>query len=188
LKPLLTERLIIRNWEDRDRDLFHVINSDEQVMAFYPFRRTRAESEEWFEKWRHEIMATGIGGFALELRASGECIGYCGLKYPHVEPFLSAETVEIGWRLAPQFWGKGYVTEAAEKSLEYGFKTVGLPEIVSFAAALNNRSTAVMQRLGMRRDEISDFDHPRVPDTHPQLKRHVVYRISADEWRLKAGI
>lgn len=183
MKPLLTERLIIRNWEERDRDLFHLINSDERVMEFYPFRRTRADSGELFDTWRREIAETGIGGFAVELRSSGQCIGYCGLKHPNVEPFLPAETVEIGWRLAPPYWGNGYVTEAARRSLEYGLETVGLTEIVSFAVAANRRSTAVMDRLGFRRDEASDFDHPRVPNTHPQLKRHVVYRISADEWR-----
>ena len=183
MTPLLTERLIIRNWQDRDRDLFHQINSDDRVMEFYPFRRTRAESDELFDTWRREIAETGIGGFAVELRTGGECIGYCGLKHPNVEPFLPTETVEIGWRLAPPYWGSGYVTEAAEHALEYGFDTVGLPEIVSFAVAINRRSTAVMDRLGMRRDEAGDFDHPRVPDTLPHLKRHVLYRLSADHWR-----
>jgi RimJ/RimL family protein N-acetyltransferase len=181
--PLLTERLVLRNWEDSDRDIFHLINSDEQVMAFYPYRRTRAESDEVFDTWRREIAETSLGGFALALRNGGDCIGYCGLKYPRVEPFLPEGTVEIGWRLAPPFWGKGYATEAAERSLEHGFETLGLPEIVSFAAETNNRSTAVMSRLGFGRDEAGDFDHPRVPDTHPHLKRHVLYRLSADDWR-----
>jgi RimJ/RimL family protein N-acetyltransferase len=183
MTPLLSERLIIRNWEDRDRDIFHLINSDDRVMEFYPFRRTRAESDEWFETWQREVAQTGLGQFAVELRATGECVGYCGVKHPHVEPCLPAETVEIGWRLAPQFWGKGYATEAAEQSLQYGFETLGLPEIVSFAVEANQRSTAIMNRLGFRRDASGDFDHPRVPDTHPHLKRHVLYRLSAQDWR-----
>ena len=183
MKPLLTERLVIRNWEASDRPLFHLINSDEQVMEFYPFRRSRAESDEIFDTWHREIADTGLGGFALALRDGGECIGYCGLKYPRVEPFLPEDAVEIGWRLAPRFWGSGYATEAAERLLEYGFDTVGLPEIVSFAVAMNHRSTAIMERLGFRRDAAGDFDHPRVPDTHPHLKRHVLYRLSAQDWR-----
>jgi RimJ/RimL family protein N-acetyltransferase len=111
VKPLLTERLTIRNWEETDRPLFHLIHSDEQVMTFYPFRRSRVESDEIFDTWRSEIAATGLGGFALALRDSGECIGYCGLKYPRIEPILPGGTVEIGWRLAPRFWGNGYATE-----------------------------------------------------------------------------
>ena len=50
MKPMRTERLILRNWEDRDRDLFHRINSDERVMRFFPFRRDRAQSDEFLDR------------------------------------------------------------------------------------------------------------------------------------------
>jgi RimJ/RimL family protein N-acetyltransferase len=46
----------------------------------------------------------------------------------------------------------------------------------------NRRSTAVMQRLGMTADPANDFDHPHVPDSHPHLKRHVLYRLSREDW------
>lgn len=185
MNPLLTERLVIRNWEDRDADLFHLINSDEQVMEFYPFRRTRSESDAQLAALREDIEHVGFGLLALELRNGGDCIGYCGIKYANVAPHLPDETVEIGWRLAPQFWGSGYVTEAAERVLAFGFDDCGLPEIVAYAVPANHRSTAVMDRLGMRRDEAGDFDHPRVPDTHPHLRRHVLYRLPAAAWRQK---
>ena len=58
-----------------------------------------------------------------------------------------------------------------------------LEEIVSFAVWNNHRSTAVMERLGMRHDPAGDFDHPRVPDTHPHLRRHVLYRLTRSEWQ-----
>ncbi|MBO6716792.1 MAG: GNAT family N-acetyltransferase [Rhizobiaceae bacterium] len=183
MTPIVSGRLILRNWEDRDRELFHLINSDERVMEFYPFRLSRAEADNLLDKWRRELDDTGLGLFAIELAESGACMGYCGVKHPNVMPHLPKETIEIGWRLAPSFWGRGYVTEAAAQMLRYGFETIGLPEIVSFAVGANRRSTAVMQRLGMRRDEESDFDHPRVPETHPHLKRHVVYRLAAEDWR-----
>ncbi|RUT81415.1 GNAT family protein, partial [Mesorhizobium sp. M7A.T.Ca.US.000.02.2.1] len=67
--------------------------------------------------------------------------------------------------------------------LAYGFETLGLDEIVSFAVAKNRRSTAVMERLGMRADPSADFDHPGIPDSHPALKRHVFYRLTAQNWR-----
>ncbi len=185
MTPLHTARLTVRNWEERDRDVFHLINSDEQVMAHYPFRRTRPESDAQFDQWQREIAETGLGGYALALNDTGECIGYCGLKYPKVEPHLPPETIEIGWRLVPRHWGKGYVTEAAERILAHGFETIGLPEIVSFAVMHNEKSLAVMKRLGFHRDEAGDFDHPRVPDTHPQLKRHALYRLSAEQWRAR---
>lgn len=183
MTPLLTDRLIIRNWDARDGDLCHLVNSDERVMEFYPFRRTRAESDAQLIAWRDDIERIGFGMFPLELREGGDCVGYCGIKYANVAPHLPEDTVEIGWRIAPPFWGRGYVTEAARRILAFGFDEVGLPEIVSYAVPANRRSTAVMERLGMRRDESADFDHPRVPESHRHLKRHVVYRLAADEWR-----
>lgn len=186
MTPIRTRRLLIRNWEDRDRDLFFRINSDEQVMAFFPFRRTRAESDAFLDKLRLSIEENGFGFTALENRETGACMGFAGLNRQSVVPTPTPDTVEIGWRLAPEYWGKGYVTEAAEALLAFGFRDLGLDEIVSFAVWNNERSTAVMERIGMRRDQAGDFDHPSVPDTHPHLKRHVLYRLSHAEWACTA--
>lgn len=158
--------------------------------SWSPFRRSRAESDALFERVGRGIAETGLGFFAIALKADDRPIGFCGLALTDLEPHLPKGTVEIGWRLSTPYWGRGYVTEAACELLRYGFEEKGLSEIVSFAVAANARSTAVMQRLGMRRDLNRDFDHPRVPADHPALVRHVLYAISAEEWRaqrLKAG-
>ena len=84
--------------------------------------------------------------------------------------------VEIGWRLGIEHWGHGYATGAARLALGHGFATVGLSEIVSFTAGTNQRSRAVMERLGMRCDPAEDFDHPSLPAGHP-LRPHVLYRL-----------
>jgi RimJ/RimL family protein N-acetyltransferase len=86
--------------------------------------------------------------------------------------------VEVGWRLAVAYWGKGYAAEAARLALDYGFETLRLREIVSFTTVTNLRSRAVMERVGMRRDPADDFDHPTLADGHP-LRRHVLYRLGA---------
>ena len=182
MRRLETERLIIRNWEDRDRELVHRINSDDDVMQFFPFRRSRAEADAFLDRIRAENESRGYGFAALELKESGACIGFAGLYPDNVAPSRLAGAVEIGWRLAPEFWGKGYVTEAAEALLAFGFEELGLKEIISFAVWNNDRSTAVMRRIGMMRDLEADFDHPRVPDTHPQLKRHVLYSLKRKDW------
>lgn len=183
---LETERLILRPWEKRDRDLFYEINSDPQVMEFFPFRRDRQQSDAFFETLLLR-QAVRITFPALELRETGECLGFCGLHDGDVEPAFPAGTVEVGWRLATRHWGKGYATEGARAALKHAFETLGLPEIVSFAVHDNNRSTAVMERIGLRRDPARDFDHPHIPDTHAHLKRHVVYRMTAADWRTKKG-
>ena len=89
-------------------------------------------------------------------------------------PFAPA--VEVGWRLARAYWGRGYATEAARASLDDGFSRLALDRIVSFTVPANRPSLAVMERLGMARVEGGDFDHPRLPEGHP-LRRHVLYEL-----------
>lgn len=179
-----TERLIIRNWRETDRDLAFEINSDDDVMEFFPFRRNRAGADAFFDRVHAMIAETGFGFYALEEKATGKSIGFCGLaRVDHLEPFVAKGTVEIGWRLAARYWGKGFASEAARALLALGFEKLDLDQIVSFAVHDNIRSTSVMERIGMHRVDGGDFNHPIVPDTHPHLKRHVLYRLTAAEWR-----
>ncbi|WP_274628391.1 GNAT family N-acetyltransferase [Arvimicrobium flavum] len=183
MKPMRTERLILRNWEDRDRELFFRINSEDRVMEFFPFRRDRAEANAFMDHLRAGIAACGYGFTAAEIAETGECIGFVGIKETDLAPFVPKGRLEIGWRLAPEFWGKGYVTEASRRWLDFAFEELDAPEVASFAVWNNRRSLAVMQRLGMRLD--GAFDHPHVPDTHPQFRRHILYRLSRDDWARK---
>lgn len=183
MRSLDTPRLLIRNWRESDRAAFHFLNSDDEVMRFFPFRRTRAQSDDLLDRIRLDNEARGYGFAALELRATGECIGFAGLQPQDIVAARPAGTVEIGWRLAPAHWGRGYASEAAEALLEFGFETLGLEEIVSFAVWNNERSIAVMRRIGMVAEPSGDFDHPRVPDTHRQLRRHVLYVLAHELWR-----
>lgn len=187
MTPIRTERLILRNWQDGDRDLFHRINSDDQVMEFFDFRRDRAASDPLLDELRNDIDAEGYGFAAIEIAATGECAGFAGIMAADLEPHLPAGAIEIGWRLAPEYWGKGIVSEAAKAWLNYAFVTLGLEEVVSYAVAINHRSTAVMQRIGMTLVPGAEFDHPKIPESHPHLKRFVVYRITRNEWRKRKG-
>ncbi len=83
--------------------------------------------------------------------------------------------VEIGWRLRPEFWGKGVAIKAAQEALRYGFEVLKLPEVVSFTAAVNLPSRRLMDRLGFVRDLHGDFAHPSIPVGH-ELCLHVLYR------------
>lgn len=180
---LETERLIIRNWQENDRALMHLINSDERVMEFFPFRRNREESDAILDRVRMSIEDKGFGFTPIALKDTNEAIGFCGLADATAEDPKFQNLIEIGWRLAPLFWGKGYITEAAQRLLQFGFEEMKLEEIVSFAVHNNHRSTAVMERIGMQRVPGQDFDHPGVPDTHPHLKRHVFYSLDNSSWR-----
>lgn len=83
--------------------------------------------------------------------------------------------MEIGWRLAKEFWKQGYATEGAKAVLDYGFNILNLDKIVSFTATINTPSQAVMERLGMQK--VKNFEHPKVP-LHHELREHVLYEIT----------
>ena len=141
---------------------------------------TEDETSELIERLEAHFEEHGFGLWALELTLTKAIIGYAGLSIPTFEAHFTP-AVEVGWRLSKDHWGSGYVTEAARAALAYGFETSGLDEIVSFAVAANTRSTQVMERLGMTHHSKDDFDHPGLPEDSP-LRRHVLYRMSADQW------
>jgi RimJ/RimL family protein N-acetyltransferase len=180
-----TERLVLRNWYERDRDLFHRINSDDRVMRFFPFRRDRAESDAFLDRIRADIDERGYGFCAAERIVDGACIGFVGVHPTRMEPVFPPGTIEIGWRLAPEFWGRGYVTEAGNAWLDFAFQKLGVDEVVSFCVIDNLASEAVMRRLGMRREPGRDFDHPGIPPSHPKLLRHVLCAMSRADWEQK---
>jgi len=157
------------------------MNADARVMEFYPALLDQAASDAMAKRIESAIGERGWGLWAAELRATGEFIGYIGLNVPGVAlPF--SPCVEIGWRLAHAFWGKGLATEGARGALRVGFTMLGLPEIVSFTALINRRSRAVMERLGLREDKAAAFDHPGMPEAHP-LRPHCLYRITRERWQ-----
>ncbi len=177
-----TARLVLRNWEDADRNAFHRLNSDEAVMRFFSSQRSRAEADDFMDDIRGDIDERGYGFGAVVLKDTGRCIGMAGLKPTDDVPLRQPEAIEIGWRLLPEHWGAGYATEAAEALLAFGFETLGLEEIVSFAVWNNEPSIAVMRRIGMSCVDGGDFDHPAVAESHPHLRRHILYALERASW------
>ena len=178
---IATPRLRLRNWRDGDFAPFAALNADPEVMRHFPALLERAESDELATEIRRRIARQGWGFWAVEVAAPDEpvagFIGFVGLNRPGFEAHFTP-CVEIGWRLARASWGRGYASEAARAALDFAFHDLREPEVVAFTAAGNDRSRAVMERLGMRHDPAEDFDHPAVPEGSP-LRRHVLYRLQA---------
>jgi RimJ/RimL family protein N-acetyltransferase len=179
-----THRLLLRQWRDEDLPLFARINADPQVMKYFPSVLSIEQSNAMAHNLRAVISQKGWGFWAVELAASGEFIGFVGLNEPAYElPF--APCVEVGWRLAKAYWGRGYATEAGRAALAVAFDALALPEVVSFTPVPNKKSRAVMERLGMT-DARQNFMHPAVPEKHP-LREHVLYRITHAEWQVNSN-
>jgi RimJ/RimL family protein N-acetyltransferase len=184
MSDLTTDRLLLRQWKESDREPFAALNADPAVMEHFPAPMTREASDGLVDRVRADLERRGFGLWALEVRDTGQFIGFTGLSVPSFEAdFMPA--VEVGWRLTKDAWGNGYATEAALASLAYGFEVEGLDEIVSFTATTNLPSQRVMQRIGMTHDEAGDFDHPRLEPGH-RLERHVLYRISRADWKSRS--
>ena len=124
------------------------------------------------ERIERHFDAEGFGFWAIE--HDGQFLGFTGLSRLRFEAHFTP-AVEIGWRLARSAWGHGYAIEAARAAERFAFDVLQLEEIVSFTTVANERSRAVMRRLGMTHDPADDFDHPNLPG-HP-LQRHVLYRL-----------
>jgi RimJ/RimL family protein N-acetyltransferase len=180
---LSTERLLLRRWRDSDRGPFAALNADEEVMEHFPSTLTREQSDASVDRIQKELADEPFGLWAVEVRDTGEFIGFVGLDRPRFDAWFTP-AVEVGWRLARTAWGHGYATEAATEALRHGFEIVGLDEIVSFTTLSNLRSQRVMQRLGMARN--GEFDHPNIAPDHPMC-RHVLYRLTRAEWSKRRG-
>ncbi|QNM94979.1 GNAT family N-acetyltransferase [Chitinimonas koreensis] len=174
------ERVILRDWRDEDLDAWAAMNADPEVRRYFPDLLSAQESREAADRLRAHAEREGFTFWALEIPGVADFAGFVGLLRTSFEAHFTP-CVEIGWRLASSCWGRGYATEAARLSLDHGFGTLGLEQIVALAVMDNRPSHAVMERIGMRRDPAADFDHPRLPAGHP-LQRHLLYRIDRADW------
>ena len=177
-----TERIIIRNWQPLDSLPFAVMNADKQVMEFFPSPLTTIETEAMIARINKHLEQHHFGLWAAELKETGEFIGFIGLSIPNLSASFMP-CIEIGWRLAQPYWGRGLATEGAKAVLAYGFNQLKLEEIVSFTTINNVRSRQVMEKIGLSHNVADDFNHPNLPLTHP-LSRHVLYRLSRAQWDL----
>lgn len=170
-----TERLILRDWQDADREPFSRMNADPRVMEFLPSLLTRKESDALVDRIESHFRERGFGLCAVELRQDRKFLGYVGLAVPRFRAIVTP-CVEIGWRLSAESWGRGLATEAAREVVRYAFENLGLGALVSFTVPGNWRSRRVMEKLGMIHNPSEDFDHPNFPEEHP-MRRHVLYRL-----------
>lgn len=168
-----TSRLTLRDWKVDDIPHLARMNRDDKVMEYFLKTLSYEETIALYNQIQEEFKQYGFGAYAVEEKDTGAFIGFVGLHNVTFEVDF-APAIEILWRLLPEFWGKGYATEAAIACLNYAKEELKLREIVSFTSLPNKRSELVMQKIGMTR--IKEFNHPLVEPNHP-LCRHVLYGI-----------
>jgi RimJ/RimL family protein N-acetyltransferase len=168
-----TDRLLMRRWRESDREPYAALNADPLVMRYFPATQDRATSDSSIDRMEALFDRQGFGLWALEVAGTGGFIGFTGLN-PMPDGVPGTGGMEVGWRLAAHAWHQGYATEAATAAVDVAFNGVGLKELWSMTAVLNEPSQAVMRRLGMTL--YTHFEHPRVDPGHP-LRPHVAFRL-----------
>ena len=172
-----SERLGFRNWTTADSDLLFVLNSNEEVMRFFPSTQTKEQCLDFILHMQYQFQKNNFCYFAVEVLESKEFIGFIGLCEQTYEADFNP-SVDIGWRILPDFWGKGYAIEGAKKVLEYGFTEANLNQIVSVAPLVNFPSISVMKKIGM--SKVKTFKHPLLKD-FPNLEVCVLCLITSEE-------
>jgi len=175
LAAIETARLVLRPWSAADRAAYLALATDPAVGVWLGGTQDTAAAERGFARTLGARPADGQWLWALARKAEDRAvIGAISLTRVAGPDHPMDGCVEIGWRLIPAAWGGGYASEAAAAALAWGFANIDVAEIVSFTAASNARSEAVMRRIGLTRDAARDFDHPAMAEDHP-LRPHIVY-------------
>lgn len=174
----VSSKIRLRAWRDDDLAPYAAMNADAEVMRYFPRTLTWDESRESFARQRGLIETRGWGLWVVEV--DGAFAGFTGLAEPRfTAPFTPC--VEIGWRLRREFWGRGIACAAARQAETFAFEQLQLAGLVSFTAAVNDRSRRLMERLRFTHDPAEDFLHPQLPAGSP-LRLHVLYRKKRIQW------
>jgi RimJ/RimL family protein N-acetyltransferase len=171
----------LRGWHEADESRFYAVMNTPAVMQHLGGVQTPEGWREAFERLRLYQRDFGHTFWIVEDKASGEILGFCGLKLvnsPGAGPALTG-TPEIGWRLRESAWGMGIAKEAAIAAFDLAFGRFGYGRVIAMTIPANVGSEGLMKRLGMTRADDLDFTDTRFgSETNPQI----IYAIDAADW------
>lgn len=146
----------LRQWSEAHREAFADMQSDTEVMADLggPFDRTASymKFDRYCDAWESE----GISRWAV-VDVTDNFLGYSGVMKAGSPEHPLGSHYEIGWRFRREVWGTGLATRSARQALEHAWTVITVNEILSYTAADNRRSQAVMDRIPLKRDVLRDF-------------------------------
>jgi RimJ/RimL family protein N-acetyltransferase len=174
-----TERLTMRDWREDDIEPFVRHTNTQAVMRWLGGVQ---DPELLKARWRDRVMVwqetLGFTLWAVERKADGALLGFCGLKLSDEPGSPVNGAHEIAWRLRQDAWRQGYAREAAAAVIAYALGPLGAPRVVALTVAGNEASWGLMERLGMRRR--ADLDFEGAPWAQGIV---IVYEMTREEWR-----
>jgi RimJ/RimL family protein N-acetyltransferase len=177
-----TDRLILRDFVADDWCEVLSYQRDPRYLRYYPWTdRSESDAKAFVRIFLDQQQANPRRQFqlAVTLREDGRLVGNCGIRCKADDD----HEVDVGYELAPDYWGKGYATEAARAMVDYGFRELGMHRVSSWCILGNVRSAKVLERLGMRQEgrlRENEYFKDRWWDT-------LLYGILEDEWRAAPG-
>jgi [ribosomal protein S5]-alanine N-acetyltransferase len=143
-----TPRLIIRLFTPGDAGALMAVFGDAEVMHYGDGPQTAGWIDHWVERAMTMYLRQGYGPWAIERKAGGYVVGYCGLFcFPDID---GRPEVEIGYRLARAHWGQGLATEAVTAVRDYAFQSLGLPRLICLIDPANTASIRVAEKAGLK--------------------------------------
>jgi RimJ/RimL family protein N-acetyltransferase len=146
---LESQRLLLRRFDEEDLPAFLAYVND-PLVARYQTWESYGERQARDVIQKQKKLDPGVPGewftFAVELKAAGALVGHVALKAQ------DGGQAEIGFTFAREHQGKGLAREAATRALDYAFTELGLHRVTAVTDCENERSVALLNRLGMRRE------------------------------------
>lgn len=166
-----TERLVVRQYNEDDKDNFFLINGDEEIMRYIRTPKTKEECDQFLE----EILAgnTGVpeyGRWAAEEKSTGKFAGSFVIVPIPEQP----EKIQLGYALLKDHWGKGYATELTRAGLQFAFDKLGLEIIYGVTELPNIASQKVLLKSGFK-------DAGRFVENEKEL---LLFSITKAEWQI----
>jgi ribosomal-protein-alanine N-acetyltransferase len=168
---LETERLTIREFDERDLPTFFVLGSDPEIIRYTGdpgggFRNLDDAREVLYTRTLADYRRHGYGRWACVDKTTGEVIGFAGLKY-----LPDRDEVDLGYRFLPSHWGAGLATEAGRAVVADGFERLGLHRIIGLVLPENTASVRVLEKLGFLYEETID-------DSGLEVKQYALEGVS----------
>jgi RimJ/RimL family protein N-acetyltransferase len=175
---LRTDRLILRDLVESDWPAVHAYQSEPQYLRYYHWSQRTPEDVRLFVQrlidFQQEQPRTKFQ-LAITLPGADRLIGNCGIRMQAT----SMHQADIGYELAPEYWGCGYATEAARAMVAFGFEELRVHRVWASCLAENGASAHVLEKLGMQREghlRENEWFKGRWWDT-------LLYGILAHEWQ-----
>ncbi len=178
-----TDRLVLRTIADGDAELHNRILNTPAVMAHIGGVMDYHEIETRHARGMAMYAREGFSFLFLIEKATGEMVGYCGIKRVDAPRAKNQHDHEVGWTIREDRWRRGYAEEAMRAVLDWAFGPVDAPHVVALTSMTNIGSWKLMEKLGMQRRADLDFEDPDFPAAD---RMTIQYSLTKQQWQEKA--